>query len=374
MTIDRYMLRESLPSFLFGAVLYSSLVILSATIPRVQWIRGVPLVELLYWLALQFPAALVQTLPIALLLAALLTFGRLAAANELLAMQAGGIALRRTAASFVLLGVVATLGALLLNSTVLPRTNALVGSLWWQLASGSSGLFRLAQQNIPLGQYTLYFERTDRRTDELFNVRVETWSGRQLTVVHAPKAVFEEAGLRLFDYDLAVLDLDSLDRPAEDPTVALRQLVRVRTAAADPAQSLVITTSESVDALITRFSGGGFLDTRSIGEAYAQLTDTRLSAQQRRDAAVLFHRQLAEPLANLTLLLIAVPLAVLYARSRSVAFGLSLVVTLAWYLLLTLGQLLAQNELVPVWLGLWAGNLVLGVCGLYLLLVRTNLR
>jgi len=110
MILDRYLLRESLPTLLFGVVLYSSLVILSTTIPRIQWIRGVPVSDLLYWLALQFPAALVQTLPIALLLAALLTFGRLAAANELLAMQAGGIALRRTAVIFALLGALAAGG------------------------------------------------------------------------------------------------------------------------------------------------------------------------------------------------------------------------------------------------------------------------
>jgi hypothetical protein len=41
---------------------------------------------------------------------------------------------------------------------------------------------------------------------------------------------------------------------------------------------------------------------------------------------------------------------------------------------LTIGQLLAQGGWVPVWVGLWAGNLVLGCYGLYLLLIRTNLR
>ncbi len=67
-----------------------------------------------------------------------------------------------------------------------------------------------------------------------------------------------------------------------------------------------------------------------------------LPLREQRNAAVLFHRMLAEPFASLVLLLVALPLSLSYARSRSVAFGLSLVVTLAWYLLLTLGQLLAQ--------------------------------
>ena len=97
-----------------------------------------------------------------------------------------------------------------------------------------------------------------------------------------------------------------------------------------------------------------------------------MSSGERRQAAVLFHRQLAEPLANLTLLLVAIPLSLLYARSRGVAFGMSLIVTLVWYLLLTVGQLLAQAGTLPVWLGIWLGNIVLSGAGLYLLLVRTR--
>jgi lipopolysaccharide export system permease protein len=54
-----------------------------------------------------------------------------------------------------------------------------------------------------------------------------------------------------------------------------------------------------------------------------------------------------------------------YARSRSIAFGLSLVVTLAWYLLLTFGQLLAQTGALPVWLGMWLANLTLAGVGLF---------
>ena len=64
----------------------------------------------------------------------------------------------------------------------------------------------------------------------------------------------------------------------------------------------------------------------------------------------------------------------LHARSRSVAFGLSLSVTLAWYVLLTLGQLLAQAGVLPIWFGLWFGNALLLGIGLYLLYARTNFR
>ena len=133
---------------------------MSANFPRLQWIIGTPVRDLLYWLVLQFPAAMVQTLPIALLLAVLLSFGRLAAANELLAIQAGGVALRRIAGLMLMLGLAAAGFALAMNQFVLPWTNVRVGSLWWELTGGGSGLARLTRQNLPLGDYTLSFDAT----------------------------------------------------------------------------------------------------------------------------------------------------------------------------------------------------------------------
>ncbi len=372
--LDRYLLKESLPPFVFGLLLYSTLAVVSVTLPRLGWIVGAPLGPLLGWLALQVPAAAVQTLPIALLLAVLLTFGRLSADSELLAAQAGGVALGRLARVFILLGLLAAAGALLLNERVLPTTNARVGALYWELTSGGSGLYRLAEQNLPLGDTSLRFSTTDRATDEMFGVRLESWQDRTLTVVFADRARFMDGGLELYGYHTSVVDFAALSRPEGDAEAFLRTLLRADSRAPNPDSSLRVTLPVSYDDLVTRFSGGGFEDSRSVRGAYEDARDLALPVGERRTAAALFHRKLAEPFANLTLLLVAVPLALLYARSRAVAFGLSLVVTLAWYLLLTVGQLLAQAGTLPVWLGVWAGNGLLAGLGLYLLGARVNLR
>jgi lipopolysaccharide export system permease protein len=372
--LDRYLLDESLTPFFFGLLLYSGLAVMSANFPRLQWVVGTPVTDLIYWLLLQFPAAMVQTLPIALLLAVLLSFGRLAAANELLAVQAGGIALGRLSALMLTLGLLAAGAGLTMNQWVLPQTNVRVGTLWWELTSGGSGLFRLTRQALPLGDYTLSFSGVTR-DDELRGVRLEAWRGRQLSVVLAARARFSEEGLTLYDYQTARIDFNALlaDAP-ESPEELLGDLVQLNNRATTPEAPLVLRLAEDPDALITRYSGGGFEDARSITEVFRDSRDLRLSLAERRAAAVLFHRKLAEPFANLTLLAVALPLAVLHARSRSVAFGLSLSVTLVWYLLLTIGQLLAQAGLVPVWLGLWFGNGLLLTVGVYLLYARTNLR
>ncbi|HEX7003133.1 MAG TPA: LptF/LptG family permease [Trueperaceae bacterium] len=367
--VDRYLLAESLPPLLFGLVLYSTLAVVSATLSRLQWLVGAPIADVAVWLGLQYPLAIVQTLPIAVVLAVLLAFGRLATDNELLAMQAGAVPLGRISRVFVVLGLIATLAALSLNQWVLPVTNARVGSLYWEMTAGGSGLFRLAGQSLPVEGFTLNFERVDRQTEEIFDVRIERWDDRQVGLIFADRAEFVESGLRLYGYRTLALDLSAIESGsnAAEPSETLQELVRASGRAADPDSSLLLTMESGADELVTRFSQGGFIDPRSISEVYADANDGALPVREQRSAAVLFHRMLAEPFASLVLLLVALPLSLTYARSRSVAFGLSLVVTLAWYLLLTLGQLLGQTGELPVWLGVWLANIVLGAAGLYLL-------
>ena len=387
---DRYLLREAAAPLLFSLALYSALAVVSVTLPRLQWVVGAPFGGLAYWLLLQVPAALVQTLPVALVLTVLLVFGRLSASSELAAAQAGGISLLRVGGVFVALSALFAVTALGVNEYVLPVTNAKVGSLYWPLTTGGqSGLWRLAAKNIPLSGYTLYFETADPETDDLLGVRIEAWQGERGTFVLAERARFGADGLELYNYSSSTLDFaalksanqgstaqDEATQNAETNSAAdtLQAFVLRYTESARPDQPLVLKTSESVDELVTRYSGGGFEDSRSLGDTYQDAADPSLSPQDRRQAAVLFHRKLAEPFANLTLLLVAIPLSLLYARNRGVAFGLSLVVTLAWYVLLTAGQLLAQSGALPVWLGLWFGNIALATTGLYLLLARTRLR
>ena len=372
--IDRYLLREALPPFVFGLVLYAGLAVVGATMPRLQWIVGTPFGELALWLLALAPQALVQTAPVALVLAVLLAFGRLTTEHELTAVQAGGVAVARTATVFVLVGVATGLGALAFNEWVVPRANAAVADVYWRLTSGRTGLFRLAAQRIPVEGFNLRFETVDR-DGTMGGLRVERWDGDVYTLVRAERAVFDGQDLVLFDHRTQRFDLGALDRAtasAPDATAVLRELVRVDARGAGEAAPLVLSTGVDEGELTARFSNGGFEDARSLSRLYADANDGQRSASERREAAVLFHRKVAEPVSNVVLLLVAVPLSITFARSRSVAFVLARVVTLAWYLLYTFGQLLSLSGVVAPWAGPWAPNLVLGGIGLVLMILRAR--
>jgi lipopolysaccharide export system permease protein len=371
--IDRYLLREIWPPFLVGMVLYAGLAVVSLTLPRLQWIVGTPIPELGWWLLTLMPQALVQTAPVALVLAVLLAFGRLVVDHELTAIQAGGVAIARVAVVFVGVGAATAVVALAFNQWVVPQANSAAADLYWRLTTGRTGLFRLAAQRVPIDGFTLRFDHVDR-AGTMYDVRIERWDGDAYTLLRAASGVLEGRDLVLFDHrtlrlDMAALDLDGLDADAR-----LRALVRLDARAADVTAPLRLSTGIDESELVARFSGGGFEDPRSLTQLWRDGRDLRRSAAERREATVLLHRKVAEPVANLALLLVAVPLSILHARSRAVAFGWALLVTLAWYLLYTFGQLLSLTGLIPTWTGPWAANLVLGGSGLLLMWRRGTRR
>jgi lipopolysaccharide export system permease protein len=273
---------------------------------------------------------------------------------------------------FVGLGLAGTILVLLANQFVLPVTNAQTSRLYWELTAGQTGLFRLTRQALPIDDFILHFDRSLQGGQVMADVRIERWDGGVLTILRADTAQYEGVDLVLKGYRIDALDLAALDAEVSDPATALARLIRLRNQPADPEATLTITTSTDLEELVTRFGQGGFEDARSITRLYQDSHREAMSAHDRQKARVLFHRKLAEPFTNLALLLVAVPLSLKYARTRGVAFGLSLTVTLVWYLLFTFGQLFAQSGQLPVWLGAWLGNLVFAALGAMLLVRRTR--
>ena len=361
--IDRYLLREAWPPFLFGALLYAGLAVVGATLPRLQWIVGTPVAELAWWLLTLLPQALVQTAPVALVLAVLLAFGRLTTDHELTAIQAGGVPTARVTGVFVAIGAGLTVVALAFNQWLVPAANAAAADVYWQLTAGRTGLFRLAAQRVPIDGFTLRFDRVDR-DGTLRDLRIERWDGDAYTLLRAASGRLEGQDLVLFEHRTQRFDLSALDVAWDDADALLRALVRLDARAAGPDAPLVVSTGVDETELIARFSGGGFEDPRSLTRLWADAADPGLSAVERREATVLGHRKLAEPASNVALLLAALPLSIAFARSRAVAFGLALLVTLAWYLMYTFGQLLSLTGVIPTWVGPWSANLLFGSLGL----------
>ena len=95
--IDRYLLRELIPPFFLGILIFTFVLLMSQILRLMELIvnKGVSLTTVLKMIAFLLPSILVLTVPMSVFLTCIVTFGRWSSDNELTAAKSGGIGLLR---------------------------------------------------------------------------------------------------------------------------------------------------------------------------------------------------------------------------------------------------------------------------------------
>src|ERR1051326_8258747 len=111
--LNRYLFMEILVPFFFGLAVFTFILLIARILKLVELVvnRGVPLLDILKTFSLILPAFLEVTVPMALLLAILLGFGRLASDSEVVALKTSGVSLYQMTipvAAFTVLAFAAT--------------------------------------------------------------------------------------------------------------------------------------------------------------------------------------------------------------------------------------------------------------------------
>lgn len=108
--IDRYIIKELLPPFALGILLFTFILLINKIFKLTELIvnKGVSLVEVLKLISCLMPTFLTLTIPMAMLLAALVAFGRLSTDSEITALKATGFSLYRMMAPVVAASLLAT--------------------------------------------------------------------------------------------------------------------------------------------------------------------------------------------------------------------------------------------------------------------------
>jgi lipopolysaccharide export system permease protein len=147
--LTRYFLRTHLAPFFFSLTVLTGLLFINTVARRFEDLagKGLPIPVILKVFALSFPHILALTLPMAVLVSVLYSFSQLAADNEITALKANGVNLRRLLVPLVLAG--ATLGSFMIyfNDSILPETNHRLKKLLVDIAR-KSPVFTMKEQVI----------------------------------------------------------------------------------------------------------------------------------------------------------------------------------------------------------------------------------
>ncbi len=202
--LTRYILRLHTAPFLFAAVALTTVMLLNEVAKRFGDLvgKGLQWTVIAQVFLLSVPFILAMTLPMAVLVAVLYTFNRLASDHEITAMKASGVSMTRLLLPLCLAAVILAGGMVWLNNTVLPESNHRLQVLITSIARKKPTfvLRERAINEVIAGKLFLRVARIDRDRSTLADVVL--YDGRDRT---KPRLIYADSGSMA--YNAAQTDL-----------------------------------------------------------------------------------------------------------------------------------------------------------------------
>jgi len=384
--IDRLTVREIFAPTVLGFMTYTFLVIIRGVYTLIEQVlvRGVALADAARVLLITLPHVAVLTIPMSFLFGVLLAAGRMNADSELVALQAGGIPIRRLLRPILGFALVLAAFNAYLYLFVIPDSSAQLRALKVRLFAGAKNLGRIDpkvfHEEIP--NTLLYLRDANSETGEWRDIMLfdnSNPSEERLTLARTGRMVSSEA------IESEGADPTTGELPEADQWIRLEDVVTHQFSRDDPETYRVNRTKSQL--IRPSFDGGGTTHyrvsmrdrpTRDIaafllggpllddeGQPEPEGPDLELS---RRLAGIELNKRLAIPFACIVFGLLALPLGVgSGSGGRGRGFVISVGVVLAYYLVNNQGEVLAIDGTVPTWVGIWLPNIVLSLVAFVLM-------
>jgi lipopolysaccharide export LptBFGC system permease protein LptF len=360
--LERYVLSEVLKTFLFALAVFTFLFLLGSVFAFVR--DRLSFGQILKVIPFALPYMLTYNMPIALLVATALCYGRLTADNEVMALRTSGVHLFAITIPALLLGTAVTLGALYLQASIIPychfkKSDILKAIIeeFLSLRKGNNVRF-----NFPNG-VELFCSRFESPYMEGLVIRTTQRRKEGGKEVVVPVVVVANQG-RFFT-----------DKEEKNIYVELRQVSVTydETGGSGKAfrRGLVGSLTIPLTPLIKKRRmkpkyGDIWVLRRAIRDLEETLRQVKITGPRPRfklekDLAELraeYHYRFSMSFSCLTFVLIGVSLPILLNQnSRLVPFFAGfMVVSVLFYIPFLAGKQLAESGKLAAWLGLWLGD------------------
>jgi len=353
-TLDRYLIRQLIPVWLWCIVVF---VFISCLIDLFEHLDEIlryhiPAATVLQYYASFTPLVFVRASPLALLLSSAFVSTRLIRYQELLAMNAGGISLKRASIPFMFVGWLITLLVFGVNEGVVPATTAVYERLRFEAFRGQSQTHSLENVATLDEANRLYHARTFSLTQqELSDLTVMEHDARNRPVrtFYARRALYTPHGWLLLYGTVTNLGPRGAVRGKPQPFV--EQLLRFPVTPESFRQPLIQPETlrlGHVWRLIERLKQVGITNVRRY--------------------TVELHAKLAFPFMNLVIGLIGfVGSTRRRTRGHLRGLGTSLGWGILYYIGVAAGQGIGKAGFLPPGLAVWLPHLVAVWCGFRLL-------
>jgi len=354
--LDRYVIRQVLMPFALGLLVFTFLFIIPELMKYAEEYisKGAPTLVIVRLVIALVPMALGLTIPMSLLLGLLVTFGRLSADREFVALQACGVSPLRLMRPVGLLASVGCLATAYVMLVAVPNANQIFREITFNvIATQAEGEVkpRVFYEEFP--NIVLY-------------VREIPQSGGWNGVFIADNRSGEGSAIYLARRGRILID-----RQKQTVEMVLEDGTRHSADAAGKYEVLRFN-----DRFILKldpehmFPKGGIAKgdrEMSIAELRARAADLQAQGIFPHNQLFEIHKKFSIPAACLVFGLIGLALGATNRRDGKLAnFVIGVAIIFAYYILLFLGQSLTKGRQIPPWFGAWLPDIVLGILGMLL--------
>ena len=349
--LSKYMLREFLPPFAVGLFIFTLLLVVNQLFLLMDLYlnRGVDLFIILKMVGLVLPMFFPLSIPMAALLAALWSYGRLSEDGEITALKSSGCSLFLYSWPNLALGLALSLTLVYFNMELAPLATMEFKTIHYAVAQQNPlALFAPKVMNN-FGEYKIYVEKMDRRKKKLTGVSIY-----KLNPDTGPTRILAPAG-------------EVTSEPGEGLTIRL-----MNGAIHQPGQR------KESQYTITKFDGFSLRVPTETEEKPRAVTSYEMTADELEAKAAQAEREHASPagwrteknrriavaFAPLAFILLGIALGMRVRRgSRSLGIGMSLIVILVYYGLLFSMVTLSSRGIFSPLLLTWAPNFIAFAAG-----------
>jgi lipopolysaccharide export system permease protein len=350
MIVDRYISREFLKLFILLVLAFISLYLIVDFFEKIKMFlsNNATLPQMAAFFLFNIPMIISLTLPAAVLLAALITFGILSKNSEIVAMKANGISLYRTSLPLIVMAGAICVIAFLFSEFVTPHTN-----------QKADHILKVAiQKQKDLGSFKqnqLWY----RGKQGIYNFKI----------FHPEKNLLQGITINYLNQEFQlVMRIDAESAEWKDGRWLFRNILITRFGAGEfPVLEKLETTvvdlpEKPADFMIAQKDADkmGYLELRQyIAKLQSDGYDT---TRYRVD----MHGKIAFSLVSIILAIIGVSFSLRSERSGGVtqSIGAGIVIGFSYWLVYAFAMSLGRSGTLPPLLGAWTANILFGFASL----------
>lgn len=397
MILRRYILKEHISPFFISLLVVTFLLLSDRVIDLLNMIieKKLPAGIVIEVFTLSLPYMLALAIPMAVLVATILAFGRMSVDREVIAIKSSGINIYGMLGPLFLAGIILTGTMVYFNHWFLPETNHKLKNLMLKIA------YYKPMTIIKEGEYTSILDYTiwcdENRDEVLYNVIIYDRSASRY-----PRLIFAKQGqmvqmeggnaLRIIlkdgqmhqrsdnetgkyqvssfgEYQINVRDLGNRQDFFESGYRSDREMTYQQLTAAIKSQSIELNEKQKELKKLQGRMAAGSLNLDPLGAqaemrriySMQQITESRVNElnDSLRSLKVEYHKKFSLSFAVIIFIMVGVPLG-LMTRSSGIgmAFSVSSIIFLIYYVALNGGEQLADKGLLNPFLSMWLSNIV----------------